>query len=108
MAKYVLLYSGGRMGVTEAEQKQQMQQWGAWFGRLGKAVADAGNPFSGKVKSVDGGGKVKDGAAGPQASGYSIVEADSIDQAADLARGNPVLATGGTITVYETFNAAGM
>jgi|SRR5579864_708819 len=109
MAKYVLLYSGGRMGATEAEQKQQMQQWGAWFGKLGKAVADAGNPFSGKVKSVDGGGKVKDGAAGAgAASGYSIVEADSIDEAAELARGNPVLATGGIITVYETFNAAGM
>jgi hypothetical protein len=33
-----------------------------------------------------------------------IVEAGSIDAAADLAKGCPVLTTGGQITFYETFN----
>ena len=57
------------------------------------------------MKSLDGSGKAKDGAAGPRASGYSIVEAPSIEAAAELARANPVLSSGGQITVYETFNA---
>jgi hypothetical protein len=105
MAKYVLLYSGGSAGATETERQTSLQAWGAWFGKLGQAVADPGNPFSDKVKSLDSGGKVKDGPTGPRASGYSIVEAGSIDAATELAKGCPVLSSGGQITVYETFNA---
>ena len=105
MAKYVLLYSGGSGGATPAEQQKQLQDWGAWFGKLGEAVVDAGNPFSEKAKSIASNGNVKDGAQGQRASGYSIVEAGSIDAAAELAKGCPVLSTGGQITVYETFNA---
>ena len=105
MAKYVLIYSGGQMGATPAEQQEQLQAWGAWFGKLGKAVVDAGNPFCDKVKSVDAGGKVKNGPVGQRSTGYSIVEAGSIDAAAEMAKGCPVLTSGGQITVYETFNA---
>ncbi len=105
MAKYVLLYSGGAAPATQAERDKANQAWGAWFGRLGKAVVDAGNPFSEKVKSVATGGRVKDGTTGERASGYSIVEAGSVDEAAELAKGCPVLTSGGEITVYETFNA---
>ena len=105
MAKYVLVYSGGSAGATPAERQAQMQQWGNWFGQLGKAVVDNGNPFSDKVKSLSSDGKVKDGPLGQRASGYSIVEAGSIDAATELAKGCPVLSSGGQITVYETFNA---
>jgi hypothetical protein len=105
LAKYVLLYSGGGAGRTPEEQQKFMQAWGAWFGRLGKAVVDNGNPFTDKPKSVGSDGKVKEGAIGERATGYSIVEAGSIEQATELAKGCPVLTTGGHITVYETFNA---
>jgi hypothetical protein len=105
MAKYVLIYSGGSMGATPAEQQKQLQAWGAWFGNLGKAVVDAGNPFSDKVKSLASDGKVKDGPVGSRATGYSIVEAGSLDAATSLAKGCPVLTSGGQITVYETLNA---
>jgi len=66
---------------------------------------DGGNPFSDKVKSVGSDGKVKDGPTGQRVTGYSIVEAGSVDQAAEMAKGCPVLTGGGQITVYETFNA---
>ncbi len=105
MAKYVLLYSGGGMAQTQAERDKSNQAWGAWFGKLGKAVVDAGNPFSDKVKSVAPDGRVKEGVSGERASGYSIVEANSVDQAAELAKSCPVLTSGGKVTVYETFNA---
>lgn len=99
MAKYVLLYSGGE---APAEQEKFLQAWGAWFGKLGKSVVDNGNPFSDRVKSIDPGGRVKDESAGPRANGYSIVEASSIDAATEMAKGCPVLTTGGQVTVYET------
>ena len=34
---------------------------------------------------------------------YSIISADSLDAAVDLAKGCPVLQGGATTTVYETF-----
>ena len=92
------------MGAAPAEQQKQMQAWGAGFGKLGKSLVDVCNPFSDKVKSLDSEGKVKNGAVGSRPAGYSIVEAGSIDAAADLAKGCPVLTTGGQITFYETFN----
>jgi hypothetical protein len=44
---------------------------------------------------------VSDG--GGSASGYSIVTADSLDEAVDKAKGCPVLQGGASVTVYETF-----
>ncbi len=101
MANFVLLYSGGSAGTTPAEREQVMQAWGGWFGKLGDKIVDAGNPFSEHSKSVSN-GSVHDGAVGnPPATGYSILKAESLSAAAELAKGCPVLQSGGKITVYE-------
>jgi hypothetical protein len=78
-----------------------MEAWGAWFGKLGDKVVDPGNPFAADVKMVSDGGAVHDGSIGAPATGYSILTANSINAAADLAKGCPVLGSGGKITVYE-------
>src|SRR4029077_3646949 len=78
MAKYLLLYTGGSMPETEAEQAAVMKAWDGWFHQLGSAVADGGNPTSGKAKQIASDGAVSDDVAAP-ASGYSIIEADSLD-----------------------------
>ena len=103
MANFVLLYSGGSMPETKAEQAAVMQAWGAWYGRLGSAVVDGGNPFTPKAKRIASNGTVSDGPVGTMASGYSIIKADSLDKAVDLARRCPVTLGGAQITVYETF-----
>ena len=61
MANFVLLYSGGSMPETEAEQAAVMQAWGAWFGQLGSALVDGGNPFTPQAKHIASNGKVSDG-----------------------------------------------
>ncbi len=104
MANFLLLYSGGSMPETEAAQAESMQAWGAWYGGLGAATVDGGNPFTPGAKSVHGDGSVSDGPIGSRASGYSILKADSIDDAVKMAKGCPVLKMGGEISVYETFN----
>jgi len=104
MANYLLLYSGGSMPETEAEQGAVMQAWGTWFGGLGSAMADGGNPFTPEAKTISSNGSVTGGSAGPMASGYSIISADSLDEAVEMAKGCPVLQGGANITVYETFN----
>jgi hypothetical protein len=103
MANFVLLYSGGSRPEGEAEQEKIMQAWGAWYGGMGDAVADGGNPFTPVAKTIAGDGTVKDGPVGTMATGYSIIKADSLDAAIDMARACPVLLGGGQISVYETF-----
>jgi hypothetical protein len=103
MADYVLLYGGGKMPESEDEQAKVMQAWNAWFGQLGGDLKDGGNPFTPAAKSIDNSGSVKDGPGSGMASGYSIIKADSLDEAVEKAKGCPVLEGGAHITVYETF-----
>lgn len=103
MANFVLLYTGGGMAETPAEQEAVMQAWGAWFGKLGSALVDGGNPFTPVAKTISKGGKVSDGPVGTLATGYSIIKADSLDAAVELAKGCPHTASGGQISVYEAF-----
>ncbi len=104
MAKYLLAYHGGSgMPETEAAGAQVMAAWGAWFGQLGAAVADAGNPVS-QAKTIAPNGSVS-GDGHSSLSGYSIISADSLDAAIALAKGCPVLSSGASIEVCETFEA---
>jgi hypothetical protein len=95
MGKYVFAYSGGGMAATEEERNAAMAAWGGWFGQLGAAVVDPGNPFGVSANVGANGG-------GTGLSGYSVVSAGSLDAATELARGCPVLANGGSVDVYET------
>jgi hypothetical protein len=103
MAKYLLAYRGGGMPETPEAGAQVMAAWGAWFGQLGVAVADPGNPVS-KAKTIAADGSVS-GDGHSSLSGYSIISADSLDAAIALAKGCPVLSSGATIEVCETFEA---
>jgi hypothetical protein len=44
MSKYVFIYHGGGTPATPEEGKKAMDAWGAWFGSMGAAVVDGGNP----------------------------------------------------------------
>jgi len=99
MAKFVLAYRGGSMAQTEAEQEAVMGKWMGWFGSLGAAVVDGGAPF-GEAKTVGTDGSLKGGGSGGL-TGYSILEAGTIDDACSMAKSCPVLENGGTVDVYE-------
>jgi hypothetical protein len=98
MGKYVFLYTGGKMAETAEAQQESMQAWGAWFGSLGSAVSDMGNQF-GASATVAGTGVTSGG--GSSLSGYTVVTADSLDDASSKAKGCPLLSDGGTVEVYE-------
>jgi hypothetical protein len=100
MANYVFAYSGGKgVSTDETERNEQYAQWGRWFEELGSAIVDGGAAM-GTAKTVGPGGSVSDG--GSRAlTGYSIVAADSLDAAVELAKGCPVLGIGGAVDVYE-------
>ncbi len=100
MANYVFAYSGGNgVATDETERNAQYARWGQWFGELGQAVVDGGAAM-GSAKTVGPGSAVSDG--GSRAlTGYSIVSAESLDAAVELAKGCPVLEVGGAVDVYE-------
>ena len=100
MANYVFAYSGGNgVSADQAERDAQMAKWGQWLGELGPAVVDVGAP-TGTAKTVGNGGSVSDGGS-RGLTGYSIVSAQSLDSAVELAKGCPVLDVGGAVDVYE-------
>ncbi len=103
MANYLLVYHGGGMAETDAARAESLAAWGAWFQKLGGAIVDAGNPV-GRAVTLNGGGAATDGGGSNPATGYSVIKADSMDAATELARGCPILTDGGTIEVCETFN----
>ena len=98
MGKYVFAYKGGGMAATEEEQATAMQAWQAWMGELGDSLVDVGNPFAGSTAVTVGG---SNGTASSGLTGYSVVSASSLDDAAAKTRGCPIFASGGSVDVYE-------
>ena len=94
MGKYVYAYKGGGMPETEEEGKRLMDAWTSWMGGLGGAIVDGGHPF-GASKAVGA-----DATSG--LTGYTIVTADSLDDAASKTGGCPIFDAGGSVEVYET------
>lgn len=107
MTDFVLVYTGGEgMGMDEEERNAIMAEWGVWYEKLGDAIVDGGNPF-GASKSISGSG-VSDGAASsPAATGYTVIAADSLDDAVAKSQDHPHIKHGGEVTVYETFQVGG-
>ncbi|MFZ0091379.1 MAG: hypothetical protein WAL63_17855 [Solirubrobacteraceae bacterium] len=100
MTNYVFAYSGGTgVAADKSERNAQYAKWGRWFGELGSAIVDGG-AATGTAKTVGLGGSVSDGGS-RGLTGYSIVSADGLDAAVELAKGCPVLEIGGAVDVYE-------
>jgi len=103
MAKYVLAYHGGSAPANPQDVKKVMDEWGAWFGSMGSAVIDAGNPV-GKSSTIKSDGSLVDGGGSNPISGYSLVEASSLADAHAKAKGCPILKSGGTIEIAQAMD----
>ena len=92
------------MPETDAEQKAVMQAWTDWFGKLGGALVDGGNPVSQTrtIASERHGERRRRRTTRPATA---IIKADDLDTAVALAKGCPVLAGGASVEVAETFEA---
>jgi len=103
MPKYVFAYHGGKPPETPEEGEKVMAQWGAWFEKLGTAIADPGNPV-GQSHTVSRSGVTADGGSNPL-SGYTLVNADSYDAAIEMAKDCPMVVDGsGSVEVAEAID----
>ena len=99
MKKFLVLYSGGKAPTTPQEGEASMKKWQAWFGKLGKAVVEAGAPV-GASKTLSASG-VQDGSDGNVSNGYSIFQADDLGGATKILKDCPIIADGGKVHVFD-------
>jgi hypothetical protein len=105
MAEFLYLYRGGQSGWTPEESEQIMQKWMSWFKELTASgnLKDGGQPLEAGGKVVkDKGRTVTDGPyaeAKDLIGGYTLVEADSLARATELAKGCPILEREGLVEV---------
>src|SRR4051812_19363736 len=105
MPNYLLAYHGGTTPEGEEAQAASMEAWNEWMDAVGESLLDVGNPV-GQSKLVSSDGSVGDSDANP-VTGYSIIEADDLDAALEIARGCPILADGGNVEVAELVDMMG-
>lgn len=101
MTDYLLLYMGdGKMPEAE-DMAAFMDSWTAWVGGLGTPLKDPGLPFHPAAKTIVPSGAVSDSSV--VSSGYSIITAGSLADAVEMSKSSPVLGTGTSINIFETY-----
>ena len=99
MAKFMLVYLGGEQPSNPEEGKKHFEEYRAWLTSLGEAVISAANPLKDThVVSTDG--KSQAGSS-TLMSGFSVLEAPSIEAAVLMSESCPFLKIGGTLEVSE-------
>jgi hypothetical protein len=107
MAKFMFIYRGNNDAhakMSPEEIQKNMQQWGAWIeeGLRKGWLVDPGDALTPEKRMVNSKKVVTDGPfveAKEIVGGFSIVQADTIDAAAQLAKGCPGLEMGGLVEV---------
>jgi hypothetical protein len=99
MPNFVISYLGGDHPKTPEEGQQHMADYQHWLGALGDAVISPANPFK-DTHVVTPDGAVSKGSQ-THMSGYTMVKADTIEEAIKMAQDCPFLKINGTLEVSE-------
>jgi len=105
MSEFLFLYRQGGPALSPQDMQAVMPKWMAWMKELGDNghVKDLGQPLGPAGKLVRG--KQKTVTDGPFAeakdviNGYTLILAKDLAQAAELAKGCPMLEGGGAVEV---------
>lgn len=105
MSEFVYLYRGGRRPQSPDEAEKQMQRWIAWLTDLSARghIKDQGQPLDAEGKVVRGKDRLVTDGPYPESKdvvgGYTLVEAEDLSQAAELAGGCPIFEFDGLVEV---------
>ena len=98
MPNFIIAYHGGEKPESPEEGAKQMEKWKAWVGSLGDAIVNPGTPLG--MSKIVTSSSVSDADESNSLTGYSIVKADNMDAALDMAKSCPFLEIG-TLEVAE-------
>ena len=99
MPNFVFAYHGGEKPETDEEVAEVMADWKNWMSSMAGSIVDMGNHV-GMSKTVTADGVEDHGGSNPL-SGFTVVSANDIDGAIEMAKGCPILKSGSTVEVAE-------
>ena len=105
MPQYVIVYLGGDQPSNPEEGKQHFAEYREWLFSLGDSAVSPANPFK-NTSTVNSDGSVTTGST-TSMSGFTIIEADSMDAALSIAKACPFLDIGGSLEVSELIQMPG-
>ena len=87
------------MELTPEEQKRSLEAWNGWAEMLGDKLLDKGCPFMPEAKTTDGKMVYE---STEMLTGYSVISAETMDEALGYAKSNPVFSMPGVeVHVFE-------
>jgi len=99
MTQYVIVYLGGNQPSSPEEGKRHFAKYMDWLTSLGDSAVSPANPLK-NTSTVNPDGTVTAGGSSTM-SGYTIIEAESMDGALTIAKACPFLDIGGSLEVSE-------
>ncbi|NKB24798.1 MAG: hypothetical protein GKR87_10570 [Kiritimatiellae bacterium] len=105
MHQYIITYLGGDKPSSPEEGKQHMSKYRAWFSSLGNSAVSPANPLK-NTSTVNSDGTTTTGGT-TLMSGFTIIEADSMEATLLIAKGCPFLDIGGSLEVSELIQMPG-
>ena len=105
MPQYVITYLGGAQPSSREEGKQHMSKYMDWLSSLGNSAVSPANPLR-NTSTVNSDGTVTNGST-TSMSGFTIVNAESMESALSIAKDCPFLDIGGSLEVSELMQMPG-
>ena len=105
MTQYIITYLGGDQPSSPEEGKEHFAKYKEWLSSLGDSAVSPANPFK-DTSTVNPDGTVTVGST-TSMSGFTIIEADSMEAALLVAKACPFLDIGGSLEVSELMEMTG-
>ncbi len=105
MAQYIITYLGGDQPSSPEEGRQHFAKYKEWLVSLGDSAVSPANPLK-DTRTVNSDGTVTTGGT-TSMSGYTVIEADSMEVALEIAKACPFLDIGGSLEVSELMQMPG-
>ena len=105
MSQYMITYLGGDHPSSPEEGQKHFAKYKEWLTSLGDAAVSPANPLKG-TSIVNPDGSVTSGSTTAM-SGFTVVEAESMEAALSMAKTCPFLEIGGSLEVSELMKMPG-
>jgi len=105
MPRYIMVYLGGDQPTSPEEGQRHFARYMDWLSALGDAAESPANPL-GPSSTVNPDGSVSAGGSSGM-SGYTIVRAESMQAALEMAKSCPFLDINGSLEVSELMQMPG-
>lgn len=99
MSRFIMVYLGGDQPSSPEEGKTHFAKYMEWLTSLGDAAVSPANPLKNTTTVNPDGSTSSEGKT--KMSGYTIVEAESMEKALEVAKACPFLEINGSLEVSE-------